>query len=191
MPLVPSAVAQSQPAATPGQRPPSQETSPTNSNTGHRQPAPPGQPSSRDTIPQYDGAGDEEEEEEEGGDDDETGDEEQGPESKRTRSKGPTAASDPTATNGIVGRTPVPTSLAPATTIPIANGGTEELGSDLDDEEEGDEAVDDENINDLVLCQYEKISRVRTRWRGVLRSGIVHVNNRDYCFSKANMDFEW
>lgn len=67
----------------------------------------------------------------------------------------------------------------------------DELGSDLDDEDEDEAAVDDENIEDLILCQYEKISRVRTRWRGVLRAGIIHINRADYCFSRANNDFDW
>lgn len=72
-----------------------------------------------------------------------------------------------------------------------STGNGDELGSDLDDEDEEVEAMVDENINDLILCQYEKISRVRTRWRGVLRAGIVHVNGSDYCFSRANTDFDW
>lgn len=67
----------------------------------------------------------------------------------------------------------------------------DELGSDLDDEEDDLNGGDDENINDLILCQYEKINRVRTRWRGVLRAGIVHIENADYCFSRANTDFDW
>ncbi len=51
--------------------------------------------------------------------------------------------------------------------------------------------MDNEKTDDLILCQYEKISRVRTRWRGILRSGIVHINHADYCFSKATTDFDW
>lgn len=67
----------------------------------------------------------------------------------------------------------------------------DELGSDLDDDEDDLNGGDDENINDLILCQYEKINRVRTRWRGILRAGIVHIENSDYCFSRANTDFDW
>lgn len=72
----------------------------------------------------------------------------------------------------------------------LENGG-DELGSDLDDEDEDVADAVEENVTDLALCQYEKITRVRNRWRGVLRAGIVHINGRDYCFSRANMDFDW
>lgn len=81
------------------------------------------------------------------------------------------------------------TSTTPAKRQPNPNG--DELGSDLDDEDELAEDVDDENIADLILCQYEKISRVRTRWRGVLRAGVIHVNGSDFAFSRATVDFNW
>lgn len=179
-----------------------------NTTGGNRQQAP-----SKDTIPQFDGAGDshdEDEEVDEGGDEEKVKDddegtgkteeteetedteediESQGPESKRTRNEAPFVAPNSVIMNGGIRAAPI--IQASITTNSAVLGGGDELGSDLDDEEEGDEAADDENINDLVLCQYEKISRVRTRWRGILRSGIVHISNRDYCFSKANMDFEW
>lgn len=211
MPLVPSSVTPSQISGVPGQRPSSQEGHNNNNNSGsnnnnsnsnaatgsNRQ-----QPPSKDIIPQFDGAGDlhdgNEDEVEVVGDKDkdkeriedtEEDQESQGPESKRTRSEAPIMAPNSVIINGNTG--PAPIIRTVLTANPTIIGGGDELGSDLDDEEEGDEAADDENINDLVLCQYEKISRVRTRWRGVLRSGIVHINNRDYCFSKANMDFEW
>lgn len=66
-----------------------------------------------------------------------------------------------------------------------------ELGSDLDDSDDDIKEGEDESINDLILCQYEKISRVRTRWRGVLRAGIIHIGQSDYCFSRANADLDW
>lgn len=67
----------------------------------------------------------------------------------------------------------------------------DELNSDLDDEEADAEEVDDEVVGDLVLCQYEKIHRVRSRWRGVLRSGIIHVADSDLCFNRSTIDLEW
>ena len=67
----------------------------------------------------------------------------------------------------------------------------DELNSDLDDAEEEDEDVDDEGVEDLILCQYEKIHRVRSRWRGVLRSGIIHVAGSDSCFNRSTIDLEW
>jgi transcription initiation factor TFIIA large subunit len=67
----------------------------------------------------------------------------------------------------------------------------DELNSDLDDDDEDALIVEDETATDLALCQYEKVSRVRTRWRGILRAGIIHIGRSDYCFSRANIDFDW
>ena len=75
----------------------------------------------------------------------------------------------------------------------------DEINSDLDDDDEDDEndadgegydesGTMDENV---VLCQYEKVSRTRNKWRCVFKSGIIHVNGTDYVFSKANGEFEW
>ncbi|KAF9996048.1 transcription factor IIA subunit alpha [Entomortierella chlamydospora] len=61
------------------------------------------------------------------------------------------------------------------------------LGSDLDDSD-GD--MDDESDN-IVLCQYDKVSRTKSKWKCVLKDGIMLINGRDYLFHKANGDFEW
>ncbi|KAG0293862.1 hypothetical protein BGZ98_002017 [Dissophora globulifera] len=61
------------------------------------------------------------------------------------------------------------------------------LGSDLDDSD-GD--MDDESDN-VVLCQYDKVSRTKSKWKCVLKDGIMLINGRDYLFHKANGDFEW
>lgn len=61
------------------------------------------------------------------------------------------------------------------------------LGSDLDDSD-GD--MDDESEN-IVLCQYDKVSRTKSKWKCVLKDGIMLINGRDYLFHKANGDFEW
>ncbi|KAG0208843.1 transcription factor IIA subunit alpha [Mortierella sp. GBA30] len=61
------------------------------------------------------------------------------------------------------------------------------LGSDLDDDEED---MDEESAN-IVLCQYDKVSRTKSKWKCVLKDGIMLINGRDYLFHKANGDFEW
>ncbi|KAJ3120599.1 hypothetical protein HK098_004468 [Nowakowskiella sp. JEL0407] len=63
-----------------------------------------------------------------------------------------------------------------------------EIGSDLDDEESDE---DEQEADHLILCQYEKVSRIKNKWKCVLKDGIVNVNGKDYLFSKANCDFEW
>jgi len=62
-----------------------------------------------------------------------------------------------------------------------------DLGSDLDD---SDGEIDEESDN-IVLCQYDKVSRTKNKWKCVLKDGIMLINGRDYLFHKATGDFEW
>ncbi|KAI8824139.1 transcription factor IIA, alpha/beta subunit-domain-containing protein [Fimicolochytrium jonesii] len=62
------------------------------------------------------------------------------------------------------------------------------INSELDDEDSEDEAAD---TPDLILCQYEKVNRVKNKWKCALKDGIVTVDGRDYLFNKANGEFEW
>lgn len=83
---------------------------------------------------------------------------------------------------------------------------------DLDDkeEEENDEAaareeeplnseddVTDDDPSDLfdtdnvVVCQYDKITRSRNKWKFYLKDGIMNLSGKDYVFQKMNGDAEW
>ena len=61
----------------------------------------------------------------------------------------------------------------------------EPLDSDLDDEDE------EPAPTDYILCQFDKVSRVKNRHKCQLKDGIMHLNGRDYLFSKAPCDFEF
>lgn len=65
--------------------------------------------------------------------------------------------------------------------------GDSEINSDLDDDE------DDENakVDHLILCQYEKVSRIKNKWKCVLKDGVVNMNGKDYVFRSCNGEFEW
>ncbi|KAJ1662743.1 transcription factor IIA subunit alpha [Coemansia sp. RSA 1813] len=83
-----------------------------------------------------------------------------------------------------------------ATTTAIAPTETEAqedlINSDLDDTDEDDyENGGAEDIEHIILCQYEKVTRTRNRWKCVLRDGIMLINGRDYLFQKATGEFEW
>merc|ERR1712032_614859 len=83
------------------------------------------------------------------------------------------------------------------------------LDDDLDpDGEEDDEGVEedplgseddisDEDASDLfetdnvVVCQYDKITRARNKWKFHLKDGIMNLNGKDYVFQRANGDAEW
>ncbi|KAJ2317941.1 transcription factor IIA subunit alpha [Coemansia sp. RSA 2611] len=65
------------------------------------------------------------------------------------------------------------------------------INSDLDDTDEDEGDADAEDIEHMVLCQYDKVTRSKNKWKCVLRDGIMLINGRDYLFQKANGDFEW
>ncbi|CAG9561128.1 unnamed protein product [Danaus chrysippus] len=71
------------------------------------------------------------------------------------------------------------------------SGGAEEeplnSGDDVSDEEPGD-MFDTDNV---VVCQYDKITRSRNKWKFHLKDGIMNLSGKDYVFQKANGDAEW
>lgn len=68
-----------------------------------------------------------------------------------------------------------------------------EIGSDLDDsdEEELDGILDADGNEDLILCLYDKVQRVRNKWKCVLKDGVASIDGRDYVFSKLASELEW
>ncbi|XP_038140991.1 transcription initiation factor IIA subunit 1 [Cyprinodon tularosa] len=65
----------------------------------------------------------------------------------------------------------------------------EPLNSEDDvSEDEDQELFDTENV---VVCQYDKIHRSKTKWKFHLKDGIMNLNGRDFVFSKATGDAEW
>lgn len=70
----------------------------------------------------------------------------------------------------------------------------EAINSDLDDSDTEEEDENDEGGSgdtDIVFCTYDKVARVKTKWKCILKDGIVHVNGKDYLFSKCTGEFEW
>jgi len=87
-----------------------------------------------------------------------------------------------------------------------------DVGDDIDDDdddegnEEGredpkslcsdDDVSDDEptelfETENVVVCQYDKISRTKNKWRFILKSGVMNIDGRDYVFSKATGGADW
>ncbi|GAA94602.1 hypothetical protein E5Q_01254 [Mixia osmundae IAM 14324] len=66
------------------------------------------------------------------------------------------------------------------------------IDSDLDDPEddEDDEEVAEEG-GDLVIALYDKVQRVKNKWKIVLKDGIMSINGKDYLFSRCNGELEW
>ncbi|CAF0785233.1 unnamed protein product [Brachionus calyciflorus] len=42
----------------------------------------------------------------------------------------------------------------------------------------------------VIVCQYDKITRIKNKWKFHLKDGIMNINGKDYLFSKANGDAE-
>ncbi|KMZ74982.1 Transcription factor IIA [Zostera marina] len=59
---------------------------------------------------------------------------------------------------------------------------------DLDDLRQGEEET---QTHHLVLAQFDRVSRTKSRWKCTLKDGIMHINNRDVLFNKANGEFEF
>lgn len=68
----------------------------------------------------------------------------------------------------------------------------DEIGSDLDDSDDEDaEGGADGDNDDMVLCLYDKVQRVKNKWKCVLKDGVASIDGRDYLFAKCNGEFEW
>lgn len=72
----------------------------------------------------------------------------------------------------------------------------EEINSDLDDSDsdngDGEDAVGSGHAEqDIVFCTYDKVARVKNKWKCTLKDGMIHVNGKDYLFAKCNGEFEW
>ncbi|KAI3802097.1 hypothetical protein L1987_30222 [Smallanthus sonchifolius] len=58
---------------------------------------------------------------------------------------------------------------------------------DLDDVDQGVEL----NTQHLVLAQFDKVTRAKSRWRCTLKDGIMHINSKDVLFNKATGEFDF
>ncbi|RCH85056.1 transcription factor IIA subunit alpha, partial [Rhizopus stolonifer] len=68
----------------------------------------------------------------------------------------------------------------------------DDINSDLDDSDDDDEEGEGgEEIEHIILCLYDKVTRTKNKWKCILKDGIMLVNGRDYLFHRANGDFEW
>ncbi|KPM02596.1 transcription initiation factor IIA subunit 1-like protein 1 [Sarcoptes scabiei] len=45
--------------------------------------------------------------------------------------------------------------------------------------------------DNVVVCQYDKITRSRNKWKFHFKDGIMNLQGKDYVFSRAVGDAEW
>lgn len=60
-----------------------------------------------------------------------------------------------------------------------------------EDDVSNDESSEMFETDNVVVCQYDKITRNRNKWKFHLKDGIMNINGRDYVFQKAVGDAEW
>jgi transcription initiation factor TFIIA large subunit len=78
-----------------------------------------------------------------------------------------------------------------------AKGGDDDenaINSDLDDsddEGQGNIGEDDDDEGDAILCTYDKVQRVKNKWKCTLKDGVMIVDGKDWVFHKATGEFEW
>ncbi|MFH4973565.1 hypothetical protein AB6A40_000274 [Gnathostoma spinigerum] len=76
-------------------------------------------------------------------------------------------------------------------------GDDEEQVAEEDPLNSGDDQSDDEDLETLfeaenvVMCQFEKVHRARSKWKFTLKDGIMHIQGKDYCFQRCSGEAEW
>lgn len=68
------------------------------------------------------------------------------------------------------------------------------INSDLDDSDEegqGEMDNDDDDEGDSILCTYDKVQRVKNKWKCTLKDGVMSVNGKEWVFHKGTGEFEW
>lgn len=66
------------------------------------------------------------------------------------------------------------------------------INSDLDDPDDLNNGEnDEENVDNVMLCTYDKVQRVKNKWKCTLKDGVFRTRNADYVFHKGQGEFEW
>ncbi|KAJ1980268.1 hypothetical protein H4R35_001184 [Dimargaris xerosporica] len=106
----------------------------------------------------------------------------------RPASNYPTGYADPSSATG-------PGAATNATTaIGDEDGDEDAINSDLDDPDDDDineNGAGGDDTEHIILCQYDKVTRQKNRWKCTLKDGIMLIDGKDYLFHKATGEFEW
>ncbi|KAL4909770.1 transcription factor IIA, alpha/beta subunit [Aspergillus multicolor] len=67
------------------------------------------------------------------------------------------------------------------------------INSDLDDPDDlvAQDEDDDDAVGQVMLCTYDKVQRVKNKWKCTLKDGILTTGGREYVFHKGQGEFEW
>ncbi|XP_027345932.1 transcription initiation factor IIA large subunit-like [Abrus precatorius] len=99
-----------------------------------------------------------------------------------------------------IANTPAPSEVPASTPAPVAQNEVDEEDdddepplneNDDDDLDDLDDQGEDQNTQHLVLAQFDKVTRTKSRWKCTLKDGIMHINNKDILFNKATGEFDF
>jgi transcription initiation factor TFIIA large subunit len=68
------------------------------------------------------------------------------------------------------------------------------INSDLDDTDDEPEEVQDDDdgpLGEMILCTWDKVNRVKNKWKCNLKDGVLATGGKEFLFHKANGEFEW
>nr|POE79736.1 transcription initiation factor iia large subunit [Quercus suber] len=68
------------------------------------------------------------------------------------------------------------------------------INSDLDDSDDENQenmGEDDDEMGDSILCTYDKVQRVKNKWKCILKDGVMSVKGKEWVFHKGTGEFEW
>lgn len=70
---------------------------------------------------------------------------------------------------------------------------SDDINSDLDEGLESEKSDEDDGDQEgqIMLCLYDKVQRVKNKWKSNLKEGIANIDGRDYVFQKATGESEW
>ncbi|KAL7677762.1 hypothetical protein ACOME3_003999 [Neoechinorhynchus agilis] len=73
---------------------------------------------------------------------------------------------------------------------------TAEPVEDVDPLNSDDDLTDEEqsgvhSTSNIIICKYDKISRAKAKWKFAIKDAVMHVDGREYVFSKAYGEAEW
>ncbi|CAB3994864.1 transcription initiation factor IIA subunit 1-like [Paramuricea clavata] len=69
----------------------------------------------------------------------------------------------------------------------------QEDGDPLNSEDDvsDDDSSDLFDTDNVVVCQFDRITRSKNKWKFHLKDGIMNLNTKDYVFTKATGEAEW
>lgn len=70
---------------------------------------------------------------------------------------------------------------------------SDDINSDLDDELDSDKSDEEDGDQEgrIMLCLYDKVQRVKNKWKCNLKEGIANIDGRDFVFQRATGESEW